>query len=408
MSDNVVVKNEIIVPRGPDNYMEIRHLVLEGSNRQIGMALGDIAQDSYGVSRLMPYASPIYARAHHEYMEQNYPMLLDRMRGVAESYGLSDEDLSSNTSDLIYCMGPLGCSTVYIPGAFTATGRPLAGRTTDFYTARFSEFVGLGSDPKSPYMYSQSFVIERYPDEGHASLVLGGLDLLSGITDGMNSQGLAVVFLADNNATSVATRDLTKPAGLSDEQLAHLLLETCATVEEAKVAVLRNKFYMQFDGSHLMVSDARGDSTIVELSEKDYSIQFTDNDGKSQVMTNHSAWEYADESTFPEIPAGARYNSFYRYKVLSDYIASYQGEFSSDDVAYAMSLVYANTTDSSEGAAFDLPVRTLWLAVFDHSERSIMAKFYLRDGPGESPAGGPELLFTEPIEFKLHTGQPGS
>jgi hypothetical protein len=78
VSDSVVVKNEIIVSGGPDNYLEIRHLVLEGSNRQIGRALGDIARDSYGVTRLMPYASPIYARAHHEYMEQNYPMLLDR------------------------------------------------------------------------------------------------------------------------------------------------------------------------------------------------------------------------------------------------------------------------------------------------------------------------------------------
>lgn|GEM_PF-2768592 len=63
-------------------------------------------------------------------------------------------------------------------------------------------------------------------------------------------------------------------------------------------------------------------------------------------------------------------------------------------MAHDMSLVYANTTDSSEGAAFDLPVRTLWPAVFDHGERSIMAKFYMRDGPGELPAGGPELMFT--------------
>ncbi|MHB8896668.1 MAG: hypothetical protein ACYC99_16045, partial [Candidatus Geothermincolia bacterium] len=142
------------MPRGPDNYMEVRHLVLEGSNRRMGKALGDIARESYGVSRLMPYASTTYARAHREYMEQNYPILLDRMRGVAESFGLPEGDLSSNTGSLMYCMGPLGCSTFFIPGVFTTTGHPMAGRTMDFYTARFSEFVGLGSEETSPYMYS--------------------------------------------------------------------------------------------------------------------------------------------------------------------------------------------------------------------------------------------------------------
>lgn len=403
MPGSAITSDDILIPRGQDNYMEVRHIVLEGPNRHIGKALGDVARESYGVTRLMPYASPVYARAHREYAEQNYPILFERMKGVGESYDLPENDLSCNTSSLLYCMGPPGCSAVYFPGSVTTTGHPLAGRASDFYTARFSEFAGLGPDPNSPFMFSRSFVVELYPDQGYPSLVLGGLDLMNGLMDGINSEGLGVTYLADNSVNSAAIRDLTRPAGISDEQLARLLLDTCATVDEARVAILKSKFFMLFDGSHLMVSDAGGDSTIAELSEKDFSIHFTDNDGRPQVMTNHSVWEYPDESAFPDIPEGARYDSFFRYKELSRYVSEHPEGISSDDVREALSLVYANTTDSSEGAALDLPVRTLWPAVFDYGKRSISVKFYLKDGPGTLPGGGPELVFSEPMEFRLRS-----
>jgi hypothetical protein len=150
-----------------------------------------------------------------------------------------------------------------------------------------------------------------------------------------------------------------------------------------------------------MISDASGCSFIAELSEKDFSVHFTDNDGKPQIITNHSVWEYPDTSTFPDAPRDARYNSFNRYRVLDEYISGHDGIFSPEDAEYALSLVYANTNDSDEGAAYDLPCRTLWPVLTDTHDLSMSMKFYLKDGTGISPMGGPELLFSSPMEYKL-------
>ena len=400
MTNKTIVKNEVILPKHDDTYQEVRHIVLKGSDVEIGKALGDMARLEYRVSEPFPYADAIYARAHREYIKDNYPILFERMKGVARSYGLAEDDESHNTSCLLYFLTKPGCSVVFFPPEFTTTGHPLGSRTTEFYTATFSEFIGAGEQPNSPYLFSRNYIMELYPDGGYASLVAGSLELLSGITDGINSEGLTVSLLSDNNLQTVTSVDLTRPAGLLDQQLARLLLDTCATVEEAKVAILRNKFYMMFDASHLLVSDASGRSFVAELSEKDFSIHFTDNDGKPQIMTNHSVWEYPDVSTFPDAPADARYNTFNRYRVLDRYLKGHEGKFTPEDAFYAISLVYANTDDSSEGAAFDLPCRTLWPVLSDCHDRSFNMRFYLKDGEAD-PVNGPSLVMSEPFEFKL-------
>ena len=403
MSENAVIKNEIILAKGEGEYQEVRHIILEGSNKAIGKALGDIAREAYGVLDLFPYADAIYAKAHMEYIRDNDPSLLERMKGVAQSYAVGENELAYNTSMLNYALGGKACSAVFFPPSHTVNGHPMISRNTEFYTATFSEFVGLEPVPGTTGLFSQNYVMELYPDDGYPSMVAGSLDLLSGLCDGMNTEGLSVSYLADNNVLTIATTDPTRPVGLMDQQLARLLLETCATVDEAKVTILKNKFFMLFDGSHLMVADASGRSFIAELSEKDFTIHFIDNDRAPQIMTNHSVWEYPDTTTFPEVPTDARYDSFNRYRVLDDYIRGHEGKFSREDMRYVLSLVYANTNDSSEGAAHDLPCRILWPILYDCHDRSFTMKFYLKDGEEEAITGGPEPIFSETMEFKLQS-----
>jgi hypothetical protein len=109
-------------------------------------------------------------------------------------------------------------------------------------------------------------------------------------------------------------------------------------------------------------------------------------------------------STFPEVPADARYNSFNRYRVLDEYVSNHKGKFSGEDAEHVLSLVYANTDDSSEGAAFDLPCRTLWPILCDSHDRTMKLRFYLKDSEKEAATGGPELIFSEPKVFRLTSG----
>ena len=45
----VIEVNEIILPKTADTYQEVRHIVLRGTNQEIGKAMGDIAQTWLGI-----------------------------------------------------------------------------------------------------------------------------------------------------------------------------------------------------------------------------------------------------------------------------------------------------------------------------------------------------------------------
>ena len=84
--------------------MEVRHIVLEGSNKEIGRALGDIAQNDYNVN-LLSYSKPEYKTQREKYTAKNYPFMAKRMQGVAESYNLP-ENHNFITSMLVYDIIP--------------------------------------------------------------------------------------------------------------------------------------------------------------------------------------------------------------------------------------------------------------------------------------------------------------
>ncbi len=396
-----VRKNQILLTENSSEYMGLRHIVLAGSNREIGRSLGNIAQADYGVGGLLPYASEIYTQAQHSYVQKNYPILWERMLGVADSYGIAVDAIERDVSSLYYMLGRTGCSVVYFPGSHTASGHATVARNMDFYTVSFPEFAGLGPIEGSSNMFSNNYILELYPDEGYPSLALGSLELFNGVMDGVNSQGLTVSYLADPTLEEAALKDLTRPVGLSANQMLRLLLDTCATVEETKIALLTNKLFMPIEGCHFLIADAQGNSAVAELSEKDFSMNFTDGDGRPQVMTNHSVFEYPEGASFPEYPPDARYNTFARYHVLDDYVRSHSGPFSAEEIEHSMELVYANTEDSSEGAAHDFPVRTLWVSITDTEELSMRVKFYRHDGPPDPSTGIPTLKFTDHFRFAL-------
>ena len=86
-----VVQEDRVIAGGPTKSLEVRHLVLRGTNQQIGKALAEIAKERYG-TRLERAKDPMRQRAMREFLARNYPILLDRMRGVAEAYGKSVDD----------------------------------------------------------------------------------------------------------------------------------------------------------------------------------------------------------------------------------------------------------------------------------------------------------------------------
>src|SRR5262245_18214084 len=85
---NKVVQEDRVIAGGPDVSAEVRHILLRGTNEQIGKALTEIAIVRYGV-RLERASDPDRVCAMRKFLERNDPILLDRMRGVAGAFGKS-------------------------------------------------------------------------------------------------------------------------------------------------------------------------------------------------------------------------------------------------------------------------------------------------------------------------------
>src|SRR5262245_14970937 len=75
-----VRKDEVVAGSARDS-LEVRHLVLKGNNEEIGRALAAVARERYQ-ARPQPSQDSLRTRAQRRYVERNYPILHDRMRGV--------------------------------------------------------------------------------------------------------------------------------------------------------------------------------------------------------------------------------------------------------------------------------------------------------------------------------------
>ncbi|MFC1517469.1 C45 family autoproteolytic acyltransferase/hydrolase [Candidatus Margulisiibacteriota bacterium] len=394
---NALVKNEVLLKRGPGEYLEIKHIVLRGSNKKIGQAVGDIAQ-SWLKIKLMPLPSPLYAKARNLYIKNNYPALLERMKGVARSYKVP---WNSNYAfdSLFYDVGPMSCSTVFYPGNSTTTEHPIFCHNLDFYVVGMSEFMGMKPVKGEDKLYSRDYVMEVYPKNAYGYIVIGGLELLSGGMSGMNEHGVVTSILAEHGCP---TSEDPAQTGLTPFQMMREVLETCRTVEEAKLVILRNKLAFAFEGVHFQVADSFGNSFICDIDPKDVTYHFTDNKQQPQVMTNHSAYLYPDPKKFPKYSKRETYNTYYRYNALLKFIKEQQGKKIAPLSAWeAMSRAYAHTHDADEGAANPSPCRTLWTILYDMQLKTVQVKFYLKDGPTDKKTGDPTLLFSKVFDFKV-------
>src|SRR4029453_5063373 len=119
-------------------------------------------------------------------------------------------------------------------------GKGVGSRDYDFTTGALS-FGFL--PPGMLHPTARPYLLELHPDRGYASIAMVAYDLLSGVLDGMNSEGLTVTLAMDNTLFSGGKIEPTQVAavGLGELQTLRLLLDTCATVAEAKQALLSAK-----------------------------------------------------------------------------------------------------------------------------------------------------------------------
>ena len=387
---SALVTDEVIAG-GPKDFLEARHLVLRGSHAEIGTALATLARDRLHVKPARS-GDLLRTRAQRHYFERNYPIHFERMQGVAIAFGQKVEDDTRNFAGLSYPpQGRPGCSVVHLPASVTAEGKSIVSRNYDFTTGTLrGTRPGPGEEPCT----ARPFLLEMHPERGYASLAMHAYDLLGGTIDGINAAGLTVAILADDELMQKFPMEgaQTITAGLGVLQTARLLLDTCATVEEAKVALLQNKHYYEFIPVHYLVADRHGNSFVWEYSHAHNREYIITNPGQPLVTTNFSLHRYLENGKPPSAEKAKKICP--RYCTLAEHLAT--GE--------KVTVTQLKQTHASVDAVRPLGPnglggRTLWHALYFPEERKVQLSFYLRDAVDQS--GKTTIQRSEYREFTL-------
>jgi hypothetical protein len=384
-----------VIAGGPHDFMEVRHLVLEGSNQEIGRALAAIAAKRH---RLKPALSSdrLRSRARNHYLARQYPILFERMRGVAEFYGERLGDDSLDFSALRHVKMRPGCSVVYYPPGVTADNVGVVSRNSDYSTGTlWGARPGPGDLPAA----ARPYLIEMHPDVGYASLALCAGDLLSGVLDGMNSAGLTVACLADagERGDPAAEPAFDAGVGLGTFQMQRYLLDTCATTAEAKEALLRTKQYYEFIRCKYLVADQHGTAFIWELSPAANREYILETPGKPLITTNFSLHRHLDGNNLPSVERAREICS--AYSALAEGVSKQIGKFTSDAIK-AVHQVAACTEPASPESGRP-PVRTHWHALYFPELRKLQVSFYLGEKTGASQSGKGGIIRSDYLEFTL-------
>ncbi|MEM7455943.1 MAG: C45 family peptidase [Planctomycetota bacterium] len=361
-----------------DDFAIVKHFRASGSQQEIGAQLYQLAlEHDWQPSEVADRAK---YDAQLNYLRVNWPAQFEKLEGIAAARG---EDLATsnyNFTDLGYAEVAGGCSCFYIPPALSTSEGGLFSRNYDFTTGAFDRQPVTETNPPA---CSRPYIIETHPDEGYSTIGVVCFDFL-GIMDGMNSEGLTVALLADDEIMS--TQYFPSPggrAGLGVVDVPRFLLETCATCEEAKRALYQAKLFYQFIPCHYLVADRYGNSFIWENKAAMNDGEAFDGNGELQITTNFMVHLHADElDSLPAEPAP--WGSFNRYCRVRELVEQSGSAISLEDTCRIASSVAANYK-YNQG---DIPARTLWHSVYDPDRREMRVDFYLGEGEDTAIAPG--------------------
>ena len=395
-----VVQKDKVVAGSSKDFMEVWHVVLKGTNEEIGYALAKIAAERFQVSPARA-VDRLRNRSQRRFIEKNAPLLYERMRGVAAAFGKQIDDDGTNFSQLTYLVSfAPGCSVVYYPPGLTEAGTGIISRNYDFSTgALFGTKPAKGALPAT----ARPYVVELYPDKGYASLAVYSYDLLSGVLDGINSEGLTVALLADDESINKYGMEPAgiDAVGLGVLQMQRLLLDSCATVEEAKETLLLTKQCYEAVPVHYLVADRHGKAFVWEYSQAHNREYIIENPGKPLITTNFSLHRHLEGKSPPSAKKAKAICP--RYCALAERLLEQSGKLTLDFIKENHRQV--DMTRPSPKGSGQPPQRTLWHALYVPEERKTQISFYLRDEPDAERPDQARIVRTGYLEFTLAAGQ---
>jgi hypothetical protein len=367
---------------GPGCFLTATHLVVEGTDEEIGAGLAEEC------ARWFPPAATVedkaLARTRMRWFERWWPQHAARLRGAAEVFGF-DPDRDGAAAEFWAVPFSGGCSALWSPPSTSSDGHGRVARNYDFRTGSVAEVVGGETQPGQPGMTSRPCVIDSRPVGGRAVVVVSAYDL-GGCLEGVNDAGLAVVLLADDESKGLQPT-MAGQAGVYELQLPRMLLDLCATVDEAKECLYITKAYDQMVACHYLVADTDGNAFVWERDTHNVE-HVVDAIAAPLCVTNYLLHRHPDPEATPDeepvdgVPEGL--GPYARGRTLA--AVARRAPLSRDDLAAAVDEVLIDAR--APGA------RTLWRSVIDVTARTLDVEFYLGDLPDGSPQRSDARCYT--------------
>jgi hypothetical protein len=389
------IKTECLVKKGDkkgDKYLEeVRHIVVSGTDEEIGEQLAELGGKTYGV-RFASYENEHYAGARRRFYERNWPEMWERIEGVAKVCGGNAEiENERDYSALVYDMSPssrmgsLGCSAVFFPTA--KDSGPLVVRNFDAWERRPAEvFEGNENCQFGRHLYARPFVMEiaptAKPDKKNKTLsviAIGGHDLLWPFQDALNDQGLFITTLADRAPPLTQHMAMAggRNTGLSSRQILLLLATKCANLTEVKNEVLALQPRMDF-GLHWLIADAGGNGMVLAVDEHGcfIFIDVKETAGNRPFpVTNHPLYKQAWLQAYKKHNPLEDYDTFNRYNKLAEEIERHRGDYTRKEAETLLENVACAYADPKAAGIQQMATFTAWSVVADLKNKCLHIRF---------------------------------
>ena len=188
--------------------------------------------------------------------------------------------------------------------------------------------------------------------------------------------------------------------GLNEFLPIQLLLDTCATVQEAQEVLLLNKHYYRSVPVHLLIADRAGNSFVWEYGSVHNTEHIIRGKQQPQIITNfllhcHSLDDFSGEMD------GDRNNAENRFRILQREIQSTSTGYTPDFVRHVNQKVFYLDPIPQGKTASSTIERTLFHNIYDLDEKMVSISFYLGEGE-ETETESANVIRSEYIDFILN------
>lgn len=364
-----------------ETYSQVYHLKIQGANSYIGEFIGEHIKANHSFTP-PKVKNPLVYKTQLEYISNIYPEFSERINGFSKVFNKTTTNI--DCSYFGFALGETLCSAVYYPPCCTNDNKGVLSRNLDFSVNFLNE--------KAPF--KKVYIQELHPENCYSSLSVVCYEVFGQALEGINSEGLSVVHLADGESAKKYPEYGSKEAkvGFNEFLPIQYLLDNCATIDEAKKALLTMKHYYHAVPVHLLITDISGESFIWERTPWGNTEIIIDNKSKPQVITNFLIHKYNTDKSLP-INREDPNCEFLRYTKLRDALKG-RNLFNWDEIEGINSKVYFKPSQNKDGLFADSG-RTILHSFYIPDDRKLKIKFYKNDGENNS------IIFSNFLEFTL-------